>query len=214
MPQLKIFGSPRSRTQRVLWLAAELELDFEHVQDPALQDAEFLAINPNGRVPVIDDDGFTLWESLAINLYLAKKYGSTDTANRLYPDSLEGEALVWQWSFWAACELETPLETLRSHRAFLEEKDRDPAAALAAEQGLDRPLGVLNAVLSGQSYLCGERFSVADLNVASVLSPSRTALLNMTRYGAVTIWLQRCYQRKAALRARRPRSLAGGQPEA
>jgi glutathione S-transferase len=203
MSRLTIFGSARSRSIRVLWMAAELQLDFEHVDAPALKQAPFLAINPNGRMPAIDDDGFILWESLAINLYLAKKYGSKSSANPLYPPSLEGEALAWQWSFWAACELETPLETLRFHRTSLKENRCDPAAALAAEKALDRPLGVLNSVLSKQTYLVGDQFSVADLNVAGVLSPSRTALLNIVPYPAVSDWLRRCYQRDAAVRARR-----------
>jgi glutathione S-transferase len=203
MSRLTIFGSARSRSMRVLWMAAELQLDFEHVDDPALNEAPFLAINPNGRMPAIDDDGFTLWESLAINLYLAKKWGSKSSANPVYPPSLQGEALAWQWSFWAACELETPLETLRFHRTSREESRRDPAAALAAEQALHRPLGVLNSVLSRRNYLSGDQFSVADLNVAGVLSPSRTALVDMRPYAAVHSWLQRCYQREAAVRARR-----------
>jgi glutathione S-transferase len=202
MSRLTIFGSARSRSMRVLWMAAELQLDFEHIDAPALKEAPFLAINPNGRMPAIDDNGFTLWESLAINLYLAKKWGSEGSANPLYPPSPEGEALAWQWSFWAACELETPLETLRFHRTSRKESPRDPAAALAAEQALHRPLSVLNSVLSGQSYLSGDRFSVADLNVAGVLSPSRTALINMKPYPAVNVWLQRCYQREAAVKVR------------
>jgi glutathione S-transferase len=207
MAQLTIFGSARSRSIRVLWMAAELNLDFEHIQcaagDAALGDTRFLAINPNGRIPAIDDNGFTLWESLAINLYLAKKYGSKNSAKPLYPTTPEGEALVWQWSFWAACELEALLETLRNHRTILEDKRRDPATALAAEQALNRPLGVLNSFLSGHSYLAGDQFSVADLNVACVLSPSRAALLNMAPYPAVNNWLERCYQREAAVRVRR-----------
>src|SRR6185437_3394897 len=82
---LKIYGVARSRTFRTLWMAKELGLDYEHVKiDFATGDTRtpaHLALNPNGHVPVIDDDGFVLWESMAINLYLAKKYG----AGTLYP---------------------------------------------------------------------------------------------------------------------------------
>jgi glutathione S-transferase len=96
MPDLRIYGVARTRAFRALWIANELGLDYEHIPieiGPAgARKAEYLAINPNGRLPAIDDGGFVLWESLAITLYLAKKHG------RLYPATLEGEAKAWQWS--------------------------------------------------------------------------------------------------------------------
>src|SRR5215472_13124863 len=107
---LMIYGSARSRTMRVLWMAEELGLEFRHEplewNDPWLKSAEFLAINPTGAIPAIDDDGVALSESLAINLYLAKKH----SLGRLYPATLEGEAQVWRWSLWAQGELEPWLQ--------------------------------------------------------------------------------------------------------
>ncbi len=80
-------------------MATELGLDYEHlpieIGDAGARAPEFLAINPNGRLPVIVDDGFVLFESLAITLYLAKKH----SLGKLYPASLQGEAKAWQWSF-------------------------------------------------------------------------------------------------------------------
>ena len=80
MAGLTIYGTARSRTARVLWMAKELSLAFEHVPlamgDAALKQPPFLKINPAGRVPAIDDDGFVMAESLAINLYLARKYAT------------------------------------------------------------------------------------------------------------------------------------------
>ena len=77
---LTIYGSPRSRTMRTLWMAQELGLDYEHVpiawDDPWLKSPEFLRLNPAGTIPTIDHDGFGLGESLAINMYLAKTFGS------------------------------------------------------------------------------------------------------------------------------------------
>jgi glutathione S-transferase len=97
---LTIHGSARSRTMRVLWMTTELGLDFEHdpivFDDPRLKSAAFLALNPAGAIPTIDDDGFALAESLAINLYLAKKHD----LGGLYPTTLEGEAQAWRWSLW------------------------------------------------------------------------------------------------------------------
>ena len=92
MTPLRIYGVARTRAFRVLWIAKELGLDYEHVPTeigPAgARKADYLAINPNGRLPAIDDGGFMLWESLAITLYLAKKHG------KLYPTTLEGEDLL------------------------------------------------------------------------------------------------------------------------
>ena len=91
MGNLKIYGVAGSRAYRVLWMANELGLDYEHVPvhfgDGSCKTPEYLAINPNARIPAIDDDGFKLWESMAINLYLAKKHDQG-----LWPKSLEGEA--------------------------------------------------------------------------------------------------------------------------
>src|SRR5438445_3431194 len=74
---LKIYGVARSRAARVLWMAKELGLDYQHIKvDFATGETRapaHLALNPNGHVPVIDDDGFILWESMAINLYLDRK---------------------------------------------------------------------------------------------------------------------------------------------
>ncbi len=102
---LTIYGTPRSRAMRVLWTAAELGLDYAHVpvtvDDPWLKSPEFLTISPNGTIPAIVDDGFALAESMAINLYLTKRYGE----GSLYPASLSGEADVWRWSLWAQGQL-------------------------------------------------------------------------------------------------------------
>src|SRR5499427_514806 len=143
MMALKIYGVARSRTFRTLWMAKELGLDYEHVKvdfaTGETQTQAHLALNPNGHVPVIDDDGFILWESMAINLYLAKKYG----AGGLYPSRLEDEARAWQWSFWGMTEVERPLLTALLNRAFYPESQRDAAAADAAEKTLAPSLGVL-----------------------------------------------------------------------
>src|SRR6266850_5203735 len=144
---LKIYGVARSRASRVLWMAKELGLDYEHIKvDFATGEThrpEHLALNPNGHVPVIDDDGLILWESMAINLYLAKKYG----AGGLYPSRLEDEARAWQWSLWGMTEVERPVLTAMFNRAILPEEKRDKAAADAAEQALAQPLKVLDGAL-------------------------------------------------------------------
>src|SRR5215203_3222038 len=83
---LKIYGAAHSRAFRVIWLANEIGLSYEHIpvtfpgEKPECKEPWYLALNPNGRVPTIDDNGFVMWESAAINLYLAEKYTNGWTA--------------------------------------------------------------------------------------------------------------------------------------
>jgi glutathione S-transferase len=195
---LEIYGVPRSRALRTLWMAAELGLDYRLIKvdfaDGGTRRPEFLAINPNGHVPVIDDDGFRLWESMAINLYLAKKY---DGDGGLYPQRLEDEAQAWQWSFWGISEVERPALTALLNRIGPEE-GRNAAAADAAERQLAAPLAVLDAALAAGAYLLGPRFSVADLNVASILSWARQARVDLSPFARAEAWLKACHDRPAA----------------
>src|ERR1700740_2886871 len=92
MSDLRIYGIARTRAFRALWVARELGIPYEHlpieIGEAGARTPEFLAINPNGRLPVIVDGDFVLFESLAITMYLAKKHAH----GTLYPASLEGEA--------------------------------------------------------------------------------------------------------------------------
>lgn len=202
MAKLKIYGIARSRAYRTLWLAKELGLDYEHIQtnftDGGTRTPEYLAINPNAHVPAIDDDGFILWESMAINLYLAKKYG----AGSLYPNRLEDEAKTWQWSFWVMTEVERPVLTAMFNRALYPEDKRDAAAADEAERQLQQPLQVLDAALAKTPYLLGNEFTVADLNVACVLTWARPARIDLGGVPNMADWFKRCSDRRAARAAR------------
>ena len=198
---LKIYGVSQSRAIRVLWMAQESGVAFEHVQQgfTGEKSAEFLAINPNGRLPAIDDDGVHLFESMAINLYLAKKYG---VAAGLAPKDLVEDGTATQWSFWVMTEIEkTLLNALFSARGMGgSAKDPEKAAAYLAE--LDKPLSVLNGALAGKEYLMGGRFTVADLNVASVLTWAKPAGVDLPKYPNVEAWLARCLARPAFAKAR------------
>ena len=198
---LKIYGIPRSRTFRTLWMAKELGLDYENIATDNMggsRQLEFLAINPNGRIPAIDDGGFRLWESMAINLYLAKKY----SGGNLYPARLEDEAHAWQWSFWAMTEIERSVLTALFNRALFPEDKRDAAAADEAERQLQQPLKVLDGAVSKTAYLLGDSFTVADLNVASILSWARPARIDLAAVPKMADWFKRCADRPAARAAR------------
>jgi glutathione S-transferase len=199
---IKIYGVARSRAFRTLWMAGELEIPFELVKvdfaEGGTRRPEYLAINPNGHVPTIDDDGFRLWESMAINLYLAKKYAGN---GGLYPQDLRDEALVWQWSFWGMTEVERAALTMLLNRIGPEDR-RDVAAADEAERALAAPLAVLDQAVAGTSYLVNGAFTVADLNVASILAWARQARVDLARFAQAQAWLKRCHDRPAAQAAR------------
>jgi glutathione S-transferase len=200
---LKVYGVPRSRAFRTLWMAGELRLPYELVRvdfaDGGSRRPEYLAINPNGHIPAIDDDGFKLWESMAINLYLAKKYAGGPGG--LYPQRLEDEARAWQWSFWGMTEVERPALTMLLNRIGPEDR-RDPAAADEAELALAAPLKVLDGAVSATPYLLGGEFTVADLNVASILAWARQARVDLAAFPKAEAWLRACHDRPAAQKAR------------
>src|SRR5262245_28325792 len=102
---LKIYGIPQNRTYRWLWMANQLGIPFERIQPDIASDA-YKKVNPNRRMPAIDDDGVIVWESMAINLYLAKKYGKDKDLATKTPVE---EALATQWSFWVMTECERSL---------------------------------------------------------------------------------------------------------
>ncbi|MGH7100260.1 MAG: glutathione S-transferase family protein [Stellaceae bacterium] len=201
---LKIYGIARSRAFRTLWMAQELGLSYEHIPvdlgDAGTRRPDYLAVNPNGHIPAIDDGGFVLWESMAINLYLAKKYGAG--ADGLYPQRLEDEARAWQWSFWGMTEIERPILTALFNRALYPEDKRDGKAADEAERALTAPFGVLDGALAAVPYLIGARFTVADLNVASILSWARPARIDLSPFPKVEGWMKACSDRPAARAAR------------
>jgi glutathione S-transferase len=201
MARLKIYGIPRSRAFRAMWLAAELGLDYDNILiDTTGQSREpsFLAINPNGHIPTIDDNGFVLWESMAINLYLAKKHG----LGTLYPSALEDEARAWQWSFLGLTEIERHVLNAMFHRAIYPEDKRDAAAADESEKAMQAPLKVLDGAVSKTPYLIGGDFTVADLNVASILSWARPGRIDLGPFPKAADWLSRCAMRPAAKTAR------------
>jgi len=196
---LKMYGSARSRAIRTLWMAMELNIPYEHLdynpRSPETRTPEFLALNPNGSVPVIDDDGFVLSESMAINMYLAKKHG-----RGLYPADAKGEALMWQWSLWETDRLDRQVVNYVNHSSALPEAQRNKAVADASWSEIVPALNTLNGVLAETQWLAGNTFTVADLNVAGALY--RGLSMDLSQWPAVKEWLERCWARPAAKKAR------------
>lgn len=196
---LRIYGSAKSRTLRVLWMVGELGIPHEQKdwlpRAPETRTPEFYALNPNGRVPVIDDDGFVLYESMAINMYLAKKHGSP-----LYPTDPGHEALAWQWSLWETDRLDRQIVNYVRHTKDLPEAERKPAVAEEAWKEVAPAFDALEKALAKKDWLAGPAFTVADLNVASALY--RALTLDLDKWPRLKAWLYRCWERPAAKKAR------------
>ena len=196
MSGLRIYGIARTRAFRALWVAEELDVPFDHlpieIGDAGARAPEFAAINPNGRLPVIVDDGFVLFESLAITLYLAKKH----SLGTLYPGTPEGEARAWQWSFWAIAEVDRGVNIWSLHAVRLPADERNAALREEALKIIAAPFKVLDAALAKTPYLLGDDFTVADLNVAAVIS--RAIDMDLSHAPNLKDWLTRCLDRPAA----------------
>jgi len=188
---------PFSRAAGVVWMLEELGVPYEnvptHFATGDTRKPDYLEINPNGHIPALVDDGSAYWESMAINLYLAKRYDKG-----LQPKSLEDEAHAVQWSIWAMTEVENPLIEVLMNRMFLPEAQRDPKAADAAVAKLQGPLGVLDRHLAGRRYVLGDSYTVADVNLASVLAWGPLVGLDLSAFPALGRWLSECSSRPAA----------------
>ena len=194
---LKLYGAMISRAHRVVWMLKELGVPYEHIEtsflDGSTHRPDYLEVNPNGRVPAIDDDGLLMCESMAINLYLARKHRSA-----LSPDGLVEEGLATQWSFWVVTEIEKPLLLCAANRFFFAEAARNGDEAAMALARLARPFKVLDAHLADRAHLLGERFTVADLNVAAVMTLIPLAGIDIAVWPHMQAWLAECLERPAA----------------
>ena len=175
---LKLYGGARSRASIVQWYLEELNLPYEFVLlDMAAgehQQPEYRAINPMGRVPAIVDGDLQLWESGAIILYLAEKYGNM-------PSSLTERSMMNQWVLFANSTLATGL--------FVEtSRDKETPKLLTP----------LNQILTSQSYILGAEFTVVDIAVGSMLAYATMMLpTDLSPYPAVLEYVQRMKERSA-----------------
>lgn len=196
---LTLYGSAKSRGLRTLWMLGELGLPYEHKdylpRSAPTKTPEYRSLNPNGRVPTIDDDGFILSESMAINFYLTKKHKSP-----LYPTDPKNEALALQWSLWETDRLDRQLVNYVRHSKELPEAERKADIAEASWKEVVESLDVLETALSKSQWLAGPAFSVGDLNVAGALY--RAQFIDLKKWPHVQAWLTRCWERPAAKRAR------------
>ena len=199
---IKLYGIPASRAARSLWMLEELGVPYENVPTHFIGDTkkpEYLALNPNGHIPTLDDDGLVLWESMAINLHLARKYGAKAG---LWPAADADQSRTVMWSIWGMTEVEPPALKVLMNRMFLPEAQRSADAAAEGERELQKPLGVLEGALAKTPYLLGQAFTAADLNVHSILAWATTwGRCDVSAVPKTAAWLARCGERPALARA-------------
>ncbi len=175
---LKLYGGARSRASIVKWYLEEIAVPYEFVlldmQAGEHLQPEFLEINPIGKVPAIVDGDFKLWESGAILLYLAQKYGKM-------PDTVEKQAEIVQWVIFANATL-------------------GPGIFVEASRDRETPklLQPLNRIFEKQQFLMGDEFGVADAAVGSMLIYIPMMLqVDLSPYPAVLDYMKRISERPA-----------------
>lgn len=199
---LKLYGQYRSRAFRVAWLLKESNIPYEHVNvtinvaDATCKDPAYLKLNPNGRVPTIEDDGVAMWESAAINLYVAEKYKSP-----LWPTSPQGKARMLQWAFFTANDIEPYMITVMQNRVMFPPEKRNPALADQADQKLQPALKVLEDHLSKNKFFGADKWDMADFMVAAVCFSFTAMKYDLSKFPNFQKWLLASLERPKAKEA-------------
>ena len=193
---LRLWGRISSvNVQKVAWLVDELGIDCERIEAGGafgvVATPEYRRMNPNGLVPVIEDDGFVLWESNAIVRYLAAKHA----AGTLWPDDLRLRADVDRWMDWQATTFTPAMRDAFLQLVRTPPEARNTARVEASREAGEKAAAVLDSHLAGRGFVAGEAFSPADL-VVGCAAPRR---LNLPLARAARPQVERWYA------GRRPR---------
>ena len=205
---ITLYGKAASRTSRNLWALEELGIAYKHVPFDYLKGdtkmAEYLTINPAGKMPSIVDGDVVMAESLAINAFIAQKYGK----GKLWPADEKGQAKCLQWTLWAAAELEPVAYGRLREVLFKKEDERDhKLLAELAERG--KPIvGVLDAVLQDTPFICGSQFTLADLNVACVMEYMVRSNFDISPWPKTAAWYKACAGRLGNMKVQEMRAQA------
>jgi glutathione S-transferase len=200
---LKLYGQYRSRAFRVAWLCKESGIPYEHVnvtinvEGASCKTPDYLKLNPNARVPTIDDDGLVMWESAAINLYLAEKYRSP-----LWPSDMKGKSRMLQWAFFTSNDVEPNMVTVMQHRVMFPPEKRNAALADDADAKLQPRLKVLDDHLAKNKYFGGDTWNMADFMVASVCYSLTAIKYDLSKFPNLQKWLMASVERPKAKEAR------------
>ena len=201
MAKVTLYGTPNSRAARVLWAMKELGVDYENVpwdfRKGETNTPEYLAMNPMPTLPTLKDGNVIVHESCAINLHLARTYPGGNLPQLNDKEMCEAT----QWSFWSMWNIERHSTEIMMHRMFLPEAQRDPVAAERAIAALQRPLKAIDALLSKQQFLLGDKFTIADLNMAAISGTLLRFNVDLSSFPHFKAWLETCRARPAQLAA-------------
>ena len=182
---------PSPRAFKVLAVARQLGLDFElcpvDLLNGANMRAEFIALNPNKKMPVLEEDGFVLWESNAITQYLA----SIKPESGLLPSDPRGRADVSRWQFWENAHWDPACSTLlfeRFVKKLYGRGDPTPAQIEKGEEEVRHFGGVLNGWLAGRRFLCGDHLTLADFSVGAWLNYTEVAQYPIDDFRELRRW--------------------------
>ncbi|MFN2643746.1 MAG: glutathione S-transferase family protein [Burkholderiales bacterium] len=200
---LKLYGQYRSRAFRVAWLCKESGISYEHVnvtvnvEGATCKNADYIKLNPNARVPAIEDEGFVMWESAAINMYLAEKYKGP-----IWPTDVKAKGRMLQWAFYIANDVEPNMITVMQHRVTFPPEKRNAALADEADARLQPRLKVLDDHLAKNPYFGAEKWDLADFMVASVCYSFHAMKYDLSRFPHFQKWLAASLERPKAKEAR------------
>ncbi len=192
---VKIYGSPRTSAGRCFLLLEELGVPYEicaldMMKKREHKSPEYLKLNPNGKVPCLVDGDFVIWESLAINTYLAEKYRP-----ELLGKTPEQKGLIQQWNVWALAELQPPLVDMIIQLMFVPEDKRDMRLVEKAKENVPPMLTILDQELKGKDYILGSTITAADFNLASVVNIAAAMEFPLSSYTNLTKWFARMKER-------------------
>ena len=199
---IKLYHAPLSRSVRVLWLLEELGLPYELHAAPLEPPAPrpFAQKTPTGKVPTIEDDGVTIFESGAIVEYLLEKYGSGGLAPPV-GSPLRGPFL--QWVHFADATAFTGLGNIAWHTRFRDDAERMADALADYRQWAEASLDALERNLRGRDFLLGADFSAADIMVGYTVLVAKAMGLIGAQHAAVDAYLTRLTERPALRKALR-----------
>ena len=196
---LKVWGRKTSvNVQKVMWAVAEVGQPHERIDAGGAfgrtDTPEYAAMNPNRLVPVLDDDGFTLWESNAIVRYVADRHGR----GSLSPTDLQARARADQWMEWANTSLYADIiSTIFWGLVRTPAADRNNDAIRTSVKRAGEKLGVLDAHLAGRAYILGDTLTMADLPAGSLMYRYFTLPIERPKLANVEAWVKRLEQRPA-----------------
>lgn len=200
---LRFYYSPMSSSTRVHWALEELGVPYEKVKlDLTAGDQrkpEYLALNPNGKVPLLVDDGTPIFESVAILIHLAEKFG---VEKGLYPASGSDRATALKWLAWGSVTMiDAATRLLRNTSDRFPAEEKTAAGAESAKKDLAACFEILEKELEGKEYLVGSSFTFADLAIAAYGAFLARLGFDFNPYKNVNAWIARCMTRPALARA-------------